>query len=440
LLAATAGLVFLVCPGGAGATGWRVAPSPISGPVRLASGCQTTHHANTAQIAVDPTNARHLAATYAIGFSASALAISHDGGKTWKRSPISGTLICDGGGGVFSDGFDPDLEFDPQGRLYLSASVQNPLFYSGTAGIDVLSLTVAPGSDTLGPAVPPVPTDPLMGAQRGFFAFDPAAPSTADALTTRIKYVDGQYKETQHPSLQLSRTVNAGVSYATTSVYSPPPHTGLRGQALIRHGHDLLAFADLFAISQGANFRESQIMLRSSDLGTTWSSPAKLFDHTVGADHVSDCCLMRATSGPDGTIYIPDPGGGKLQLVRSRDGGRSWQHLTVGNFGDVGEPSVAAGPGGAVAVAFYELSHTKAGLMAAVRIAVSSNHGRSWKQLSVGKPFSIRSLGPRDDTSPLGPTQGIAATPTGFVAAMTVGGSLVHAGGGSDVDLLTITK
>lgn len=50
------------------------------------------------------------------------------------------------------------------------------------------------------------------------------------------------------------------------------------------------------------------------------------------------------------------------------------------------------------------------------------------------------SLGPKSDTSPLGPVQWIAATPTGFVAAMTVGGSLVPGGTGSAIDLVTIAK
>jgi hypothetical protein len=390
---------------------------------------------------VDPTNARHLAATYATSSgSASVLAISHDAGKTWKRSAIRGTLSCDGGGGSFLTRFDPDLEFDPQGRLYVSSSVWD-FFYSGTAGIDVFSLTAAPGSDTLGPAVPIVGADPLVGAQRGFFAFDPAAPGTADVLTERIKFVNGGYKPGQS-SLQLARTVNAGMSYATTNVYSAPPKKEVTAEGLIPRGEESLAFGDLLtptaAFSQWP-FHASLFMLRSSDGGLTWSTPKTVFAYTQPGP-VSDCCLLRPVSSPDGTIYIPDPSTGKLQLARSTDDGSTWQRLTIGNFGGVSEPVVAAGPHGRVAVAFYKITHTASRQVAAVRIAVSGNHGRGWKLLRLGKPFSISGLGPRTDTSPLGAVQGIAATPTGFVAAMTVGGSLVHAGGGSDVDLITITK
>jgi hypothetical protein len=427
----------LLCAPLAGAAGWRVAATRISGPVGLVSGCGTTD-ANTPQIAVDPTDARHLAATYAVGTgSASVLAVSHDGGKTWKRSPLRGTLSCDGGGGSFLNRFDPDLEFDPWGRLYVSESVENFL-NSGTSGIDVYSLTVAPGSDTLGPAVPIVGANPLIGAQRGFFAFDPAAPGAADMLTERIKFVSGQYKLADS-SLQLARTVNAGVSYTTTTVYSPPPTKLVVAEGLIRHGQESLAFAEQDPTVGHFPISDSLIMLRSSDGGLSWSAPQTVFNHTV-QNKISDCCLLRPVSAPDRTIYIPDPNGGTLKLVRSTDEGGTWQRLRIGKFGDVSEPVVAAGPAGRVAVAFYKITNTTSGQDAAVRIAVSRNHGLSWSVLRLGRPFSIRRLGPTTDTSPLGPVQGIAATPTGFVAAMTVGGSLVHAGTGSAVDLVSITS
>ena len=202
-----------------------------------------------------------------------------------------------------------------------------------------------------------------------------------------------------------------------------------------------LAFADQFkaaAFGRGP-LPESLIMLRSSDNGQTWSAPTTVFQHTV-PNPVSDCCLFRPVSGPDGAIYIPDPSAGKLRLVRSTDDGVTWQRITIGDFGDVSEPVIAAGPDGRVAVAFYKITKTRAGRVAAVRVAVSGNDGLSWRLLRFGQPFSLSSLGPKTDTSPLGPVQGIAATPTGFVAAMTVGGSLVHTGTGSAIDLVTIAK
>ena len=431
--------LFLLCPGRAGAASWRVAAAPISGRVKLAAGCSTSRDGNAPQIAVDPTNPLHLAATYAVA-GASVVAMSEDGGHTWTRSPITGTLVCDGGGGTYYFRFDPDLQFDPWGRLYVLESVQG-VFGSGTDGIDVFSLTVAPGSNALTPATPIVGADPLSGAQRAFVAFDPAAPDTADVLTERINYISGQYK-LGGGSLQIARTLNGGASFSTATVYSAPRRTTPLAEGLIRHGQELLAFGELLSAAwhPGAKMPESAIMLRSSDGGQSWSTPEKIFDHTVGADGVSDCCLLRPVSGPDGTIYIPDPNGGKLQLVRSSDDGRTWRRLTIGDFGDVSEPVAAARPDGTVAVAFYRIAQTRAGQVAAVRIAVSENHGRNWKLLGLGKPFLVDRLGPRDDTSPLGPVQAIAATPTGFVAAMTVGGSLVHARRGSNVDLLSIAK
>jgi hypothetical protein len=251
----------------------------------------------------------------------------------------------------------------------------------------------------------------MTGAQRGFFAFDPARPGTADVLTERLGYVSAHYQPAGG-SLELAQTRNHGRSFSTSTAYTAPRQKGVRAEGLIRHSHELLAFGELLNVAPhqpGTNLPLSAIVSRSADGGRTWSSPARVFDHSVGADLVSDYGLLRPASGPDGTIYIPDHNGGKLQLVRSRDGGRTWRRFTIGDFGDVSEPMVAAGPGGTVAVAFYKISQTTAGQLAAVRIAVSGNRGAAWKLLSLGKPFLISSLGPTDDSSPLGPVQGIAA-------------------------------
>jgi hypothetical protein len=260
-------------------------------------------------------------------------------------------------------------------------------------------------------------------------------------LIERLKFVQGRY-ELGGSSLQIARTLDGGSSYSTATVYSASQQLAVFAEGLIGEGQESLAFADQFNASAffgRGPLPESLIMLRSSDNGQTWSAPTTVFQHTV-PNRVSDCCLFRPVSGPDGTIYIPDPSAGKLRLVRSTDDALTWQQTTIGNFGGVSEPVIAAGPNGRVAVAFYKITKTTSGEVAAVRIAVSGNNGLSWHLLRFGKPFSLSGLGPKTDTSPLGPVQGIAATPTGFVAAMTVGGSLVRAGTGSAVDLVTIAE
>lgn len=106
----------------------------------------------------------------------------------------------------------------------------------------------------------------------------------------------------------------------------------------------------------------------------------------------------------------------------------------------MGEPTVAVGPDGAVAVASYEVGLGGRPGSARLRLFTSTNRGASWTKDGVGGKFEIDSLGPVDDTSPLGPTQGIASTPNGFLVSATVGGRLVQGAGGSDVVLVRLER
>lgn len=414
---------------------------PISGPVTL-TGCKDARAENTPQVAVDPTNPRHLAATYAIGDgTASVLATSRDAGATWTRTPITGTLLCNGGGGHYGVRFDPDLQYGPSGRLYVSESTAGG--DSGSNGTNTLVSTVSPGGDALGPPVPVVTPDAIRGAQRGFLAFEPSIPDYADVLTERLLYAAGQYLPVVG-SLAISTTTDGGGSFAARTIYSVAPGNSVTAEGLIRHGSTVLAFGELItdvrgvASLLGQSLVEQLFVLRSTDGGQTFGPPLPVFEHAELADKVTDCCLLRPVAAPDGTVYIAEPLNGRILVHRSTDSGLSWQAFQAARYTGVSEPQLAVGPTGTLALSLYELS--KDAKTAHVHVLVSGNQAKNWRDMPVGSAFAISSLGAIDDTSPLGPVQGIAATPNGFVAAMTVGGPMVTAGGSSDVDLITIRR
>jgi hypothetical protein len=58
---------------------------------------------------------------------------------------------------MYSKRFDPDLEFDPFGRLYDTESTETSGIDTGTSGIDTLVASAAPGGHAApaGPSVSP---------------------------------------------------------------------------------------------------------------------------------------------------------------------------------------------------------------------------------------------------------------------------------------------
>jgi hypothetical protein len=118
--------------------------------------------------------------------------------------------------------------------------------------------------------------------------------------------------------------------------------------------------------------RKTIYVARSSDDGVTWSS----FVPVVQADIIGTCCLPNTTfrdgilehfaASPDhpGHLYVvwEDWDGSQfdVKFSQSTDFGRSWSRPIVVNdnadpeASDQFQPQVAAGPGGAVAINFYD--------------------------------------------------------------------------------------
>src|SRR2546428_2220304 len=76
-------------------------PRIISGPVAVPAACMgPAPSARPAEpsLAAAPGDPRQLVATWLENPSGTVVAVSHDGGGSWSRSPLPGLLTCAGGG------------------------------------------------------------------------------------------------------------------------------------------------------------------------------------------------------------------------------------------------------------------------------------------------------------------------------------------------------
>lgn len=96
--------------------------------------------------------------------------------------------------------------------------------------------------------------------------------------------------------------------------------------------------------------------------------------------------------GPDGTVYLPNKDCyGHPSLVISHDNGLTWQIRPVTSLSSIGsgsDPSVGIGAKGTI---YYGFQGYVNGDRHAY-VAVSHDHGTSWKTYDVGAPFGINNM------------------------------------------------
>jgi hypothetical protein len=106
-------------------------------------------------------------------------------------------------------------------------------------------------------------------------------------------------------------------------------------------------------------------------------------------------------------------------VSRSADRGKTWKrHTAARTVGGAFFASVAARPGGHVAVLYY----VKVGDQVSVKVVHSVDHGSTWSApITIAGPFSWSHLTLSTDATPLGPYQQLTAFPDGYGAAIAVG-------------------
>src|SRR5256885_5738736 len=133
-------------------------PRIISGPISVASACTgPSPSARPAEpsLAAAPGDPRELVATWLENPAGTVVAVSHDGGGTWSRSPLPGLLTC--AGGRYARPRDPRGSIGPGGVTSISGLGGRPPPPRGTGSPTAVTPPPAHGNPR---ETPPPPSDP----------------------------------------------------------------------------------------------------------------------------------------------------------------------------------------------------------------------------------------------------------------------------------------
>jgi hypothetical protein len=171
--------------------------------------------------------------------------------------------------------------------------------------------------------------------------------------------------------IRFSKSIDRGVTYSPAKTISAPNVIGPSTTYIYPDtdvGGTLYAAVAAFAAKPGSSSAELYVA-RSTDDGATFT----WFDTHARAHGTPGCCLPNTTfrdgilenfaASPTyaGHLYLTyedwDGTQFDVKFIQSTNGGMTWSDPVVVNDPDPNDqfqPSVAAGPGGAVAVAFYD--------------------------------------------------------------------------------------
>jgi len=321
--------------------------------------------------------------------------VTHDGGKTWKRT-FAHLSECAGGnvanGGNYERSSDPWVSFGPTGTAYqISLS-----FDANTARNGVLVSKLVNGGDTWSE-----PTSLIRdsGSRDVSYAFNDKESITADPADSNYAYavwdrfttpsgtslasIEGLiHSRSFREPVWFSRTTNGGATWEPArNIYDRSEFNGTIGnQIVVLPNGTLLDFFDEFFVHNNSNNQrgESISVIRSTDKGATWSARSTVvaaslergaFDPDTGRPiraegGIPDVAVDRST----GKLYAVwqdsrFSGVDEVALSMSSDGGVTWTapikvNQTPRNATAADEqafvPQVHVAADGSVAVTYYD--------------------------------------------------------------------------------------
>ncbi|WP_405573659.1 glycoside hydrolase [Streptomyces sp. NBC_01167] len=472
-------LIALSTAGTAFASGGGSGPVRLSGPSPFA-GCAPgaadglmAEGAIEPGLASDPSRPGRMAAVWPQDRQRGlVVAVTKDGGRTWKRSVVPGLTRCSGGHFDYVD--EPAVTFTGDGGLVVSGG----LFMadgSDSAGLSVRSDD--DGATWAAPAVIAREPDPAEGGvAAGPVVVDPRSPRVMYAVTPRFPAT-----ERSRNQALIARSSDGGRTWQS-------PHLVVdSGEGHMVSGHRLSVLPDGTLVDVYTLIRFGGPVLsvqatRSTDGGRTWSAPVKvsdlrtkwLFQDPESGEQVSHTTSLLSDSAVDprtGRMYaawqdarFSSGAADGVALSSSGDGGRTWSEPVKVNRTPAGIPaphqqaftvSLDVARDGTVGVAYSDFRHNDARAplftdrwLVRCRPLASAAGGchlptagtdrgsARWKETRLTpESFDMRQA-PRipDASSPrgyfLGEQMGLAATGRGFAAAWAVpdvpGSAAVH--------------
>lgn len=426
--------------------------SPYDGDCGVSGEDQIQKHSEAgAHLAVNPTDRSNVLMTWtqdrfqespALG---DVLAVSKDGGRSWKEVLVHGHSACHGSD--HDRAGDPWLSFGPDGTAYFSSLLLSADDDTGGSEIAVSSSTT--GGDTWHTEFVSVPEGAVW-----FAGLQDKPTVTADSTRSGYAYLTWVTFEAfigiAGTSSYLSRTTDGGATWSQPQLLNfTPSSDGYDLGAIVLSASDdtLLHFVMRMRNFPSDSATGTLMQMRSTDSGDTWSAPEPIARHrarpvrdpATAVAIASGDMLMSPRVAPDGTVYVAWPVGRsstdyEIQFVASRDNGLSWSDpRPVARIdGQAFDPTLAVGNDGSLGVTFYDFRRDvleDEPWTVDLWFAHSHDRGATWKQRHLDGPFDMRSA-PRSTRGILiGYYFGLAAMGRrGFGAAYVLGRPEAKAG------------
>jgi hypothetical protein len=455
----------LIAPGLAAARSFRVGPLvPVSGPSPYRDGCNGAgSHATAAEgepsLAVNPRNPRNLVAAWIQDVdspfaSAGGVAVSLDGGRSWRRHRLARGSACAGGEAQFKYFADPWVAFGPRQVV----SVSTLPFTDANPGAVVVNRSTDGGRTFSGAQ--------FVDRDQTPADFDDKETIAADPRHARWAYVTWVKQQKTLPPLSVplssttyvSRTLDGGRTWSAPRVLATAgTGTALAGGivAVRPNGDVLLAYPLVVPDNAGDCVSDEECAgvvtvyaVRSTDAGRRWSAPVVAARYRRGPVRDPEGEKFKASAenfslsvDPRGVAYLAahderDSPNSHIVVRRSRDGGASWQSLTKADsaspaHGFKGQPIVAAGRRTLGILYFDFRDDARRGDGKAEFswwFVHSDDRGRSWHEQRLTGPSDLHSAPNTYVGHFIGDYFGLQPAGRDFVAAITLARPLARQG------------
>jgi hypothetical protein len=413
----------------------------ISGSVQLQPGCAeqapAARRPAEPSVAANPSNPRELVASWLENQSPDrvgiTVAVSDDGGASWRRSPLPGLLTCAGGSYLHTS--DPWVSIGGDGIIYISALATQPATPTGTAHDIVVSTSRDHGTSWEAPVIVESATAPPTQPDKEAILADPRRPGNAYAVWVDYRVTTGV--EPSIDRVMFARTRDGGRTWSSPSaIYSGNDETQ-ENQLLMTAGGALLdVFVEASSLPGTPHPPALPVrirVIRSTDQGQTWSAPidAAQFTYTNVVDPGTGSQLrffgQDITAGAAGNaLYVAwfedHSEFSSILFARSEDAGLHWRapQVVVREKAEAFLPTLAVAGDGAVGLLWFDFRHFRSGsatLNTDVWFSSSRDRGLHWTEQHATGPFDLRSA-PAARFGPfIGDYMGLSGLPDGFAAA-----------------------
>jgi hypothetical protein len=404
---------------------------------------------------VNPENPRNLVAAWIQDVdspfaSAGGVAVSEDGGRSWRRGSLPGGSACAGGEAQFKYLADPWVAFGPDQVAWVATLP----FTDANPGAVVVNRSTDGGRSFSGAR--------FVDRDLTAMDFDDNETIAADPRNPKRAYVAWLKQEKTPPPVTVplssatyfSRTVDGGRTWsAPRALATTGTGTSLAGGVVaVRPNGDVLVAYPLIVPDNPLDCVTDDecagmvtvYAVRSTNAGRTWSAPVVAARYRrgpildpEGEDFSAPADIFSLTFDPRGVAYLAahdesESPNSHIIVTRSRDGGKTWTGLTNAGHGSQaggfkGQPTIAAGRHSLGIVYFDFRDDTSPGDGMAQYswwFAHSDDGGRSWREQRLSRPSDLHAV----PTAAIGQYFDLQPVGRDFAAAITVATPLARRG------------